>query len=69
MNYNERIGILMREYREKANMTQIEVGKKMGVGKQAVSNYELGLRKITMEQMDSFCKAVGITMNEFADKL
>ena len=41
-NYEQNIGKILRETREKLNLTQLEVSKKIGIGRDAIIRIEKG---------------------------
>ena len=55
-NYNQNIGKILRETREKLNLTQLEVSKKIGIGRDAIIRIEKGNRKVTTQELELFSK-------------
>ncbi len=60
----ERIGKFISENRKKKNLTQEQLGKKIGVSKNAVSKWERGLNLPDASIMQDLCKILDITLNE-----
>lgn len=54
----------IRELRHDANMTQDELAKKIGVSTQAISNYELGKRQLTLSRAVAIALALGRTLED-----
>ncbi len=60
-NINKELGILVREYRLKANMTQLELANKLGYeSMQFVSLFERGLSKIPLKVIGKLVIILGI---------
>lgn len=66
------IGRKLKELREERGMLQEDVGKLIGVNKQAVSFYELGKRQPSRDKVMKFCEFFnvkeGFFYNEEEDK-
>lgn len=52
----------VKKYRDKLNLTQGELGEKLGVTAQFVSNVEHGLNEIPPRKVKAFCEATGASM-------
>ena len=61
---NIKIGKLIAELRNKANLTQQELGDKIGVGFRAVSKWECGQTLPDIGNMKELSKIFGITLDE-----
>lgn len=60
MTLNERIGFEMRSQRLLKRLTLEEVATRMGIkSKNTISRMELGITKITVEDLEKYCEAVG----------
>ncbi|OFZ29711.1 MAG: hypothetical protein A2622_10845 [Bdellovibrionales bacterium RIFCSPHIGHO2_01_FULL_40_29] len=60
-NINKDLGQLVREYRTKANMTQLELANKLGYeSMQFVSLFERGLSKIPLKVIGKLVIILGI---------
>ena len=66
MNLNEKIGFELRNKRLLNRMTIQQVADK--VGKNTISYYELGKIKITINDLISYCEAVGCDYIEVLKK-
>lgn len=67
---NKIIGAEVRKARESKNMTQLQLGKKLGYGNsQFVSLFERGLSKIPLEVMGKLTIILGIKPQFFVDTL
>jgi transcriptional regulator with XRE-family HTH domain len=53
---------LLRELREKANLTQEQVAEKLGQTQSFVSKCERGERRLDVVQLRAFGRAVGVTL-------
>lgn len=58
-SYNKNIGAILKIMREELNYTQLEVGKKMNLGRDAIIRIEKGTRNITIEELENFAKIYG----------
>jgi DNA-binding XRE family transcriptional regulator len=59
-------GDALRTYRENANMTQEELGKKLGgVARQIVSNMERGSRTISLKTAKKLAKLFNVPVDRF----
>lgn len=54
------LGELIKAAREKAGMTQVELGKKVGVSGVAIMRYEKGLREPRIEQLRAIADALEV---------
>lgn len=68
MTLNEKIGFELRNQRLLRRMTIQQVADKLGKSKNTVSYYELGKIKITINDLVSYCKAVGCDCIEVLKK-
>lgn len=58
------IGSYLRMYREKADLMQEDVAKRLGVTTAAVSAWECGIRATTAKTLLQYIRAVGADPNE-----
>lgn len=58
------IGNKIKEYRKQNNWTQSELGKKIGMGKNAVGNYERGFRSPKKDAMYALANAFDISIDD-----
>lgn len=49
------------DLREKKNMTQIELAKKLGVDKSTMSKIENGTRKVSSQELDILANTLGVS--------
>jgi len=56
---------LLRETRENAGMTQVELAEKIGETQSYVSKVERGERRLDLVQLQSFCRALKTTLSAF----
>lgn len=57
------IGRRIKSAREQAEVTQEELGKKIGYSAMGISYFEKGLRKIKTEDLEKISQALNITIN------
>ena len=70
MTLNEKIGFEMRSQRLIHRLTQEQVATRMGFGsKNSVSLLEKGVTKITVEDLQKYCAAVGCSWIEILEKV
>ena len=55
-SYSKEIANNLKKIREELNLTQLEVGEKIGVGRDAIIRIEKGIRSITAEELTLFSK-------------
>lgn len=60
---------LLRQARDHAGLTQIELAKKIGQTQSFVTKIECGERRLDIMQLRTMCKALGVTLPEFALRL
>ena len=56
---------LLREVREQANVTQVELAERIGETQSYVSKCERGERRLDLVQLRTFCRALGISVTSF----
>jgi transcriptional regulator with XRE-family HTH domain len=56
---------LLRETRERAGITQVEVAEKIGETQSYVSKVERGERRLDIVQLQAFCRAMKTTLSAF----
>lgn len=62
------IGDQIKAAREKARMTQTELGEKIGVSGVAIMRYEKGTRQPRAEQLNRIANALGVPVSSFLDE-
>lgn len=56
---------LLREKREAAGLTQVEMAERLDETQSYVSKCERGDRRVDLVQLRQFCRAMGLTLSEF----
>lgn len=56
---------LIREYREAAGLTQVELAERIGETQSYVSKVERGERRLDLVQLRLFCEAFGVSIRDF----
>lgn len=69
MNTTEKIGVKLLILREKHNLTQTEVGEKVGCTKATIYKYEKGLIDISVSTLRSILDIYGINVGKFLDEI
>lgn len=67
MNNQELVGRKIKEAREKAGLTQEELGRKTGYSAMGISYFEKGLRGIKISDLEVLSKALGVDVHFFLD--
>ena len=57
---------LLRELRTNANLRQVDLAEKLGEPQSFVSKYERGERRLDVVELESVCKALGVSLVDFA---
>lgn len=57
---------LLRIFRERAGLTQLEVGKAVKMPQSYVSKYETGERRLDFVETSAVCAVLGISVVDFA---
>ncbi len=60
----EKVGAFIAECRKEKNLTQEELGEKLGIGSRSVSKWERGLSFPSSEICPKLCSILGISVNE-----
>ena len=60
---------LLRESREQAGITQVELAKKLRQSQSYVSKVERGDRRLDIVQLRTICQVLGLTLAEFVEQL
>ena len=56
---------LLREARDNAGLTQVELGARLGQSQSFVSKCERGERRLDIVEVRAFCKALDISFSSF----
>ena len=59
----------LREARERAGLTQVDAAARMEVTQSFVSKCERGERRLDIVELNSWCRALGISLAKFAGEL
>jgi transcriptional regulator with XRE-family HTH domain len=57
-----RLAALLREQRERAGLSQVDVADRLEVHQSYVSKYESGERRIDLAELQDICSALGIRL-------
>lgn len=60
---------LLREAREAANLSQVQLAERIEQSQSFVSKMEVGERRLDIIQLRTICGALGTTLPEFVQKL
>ena len=60
---------VLREAREKAGLTQVQLARKIGETQTFVSKCERGERRVDVIELRTFCQAFGLNLKQFATAL
>lgn len=56
---------MLRAAREEAQLTQVDLAKRLGETQSFVSKCERGERRLDLVQLRAFCKALGVSLPTF----
>lgn len=59
---HRRLCALLRTYRERAGLTQVELAERLGVPQSFVSKYENGERRLDLIELRQVCGAIGVKL-------
>lgn len=60
---------LLREARQAANLTQVQLAERLGQSQSFVTKVETGDRRLDLIQLRTICLALGTTLPAFVEKL
>lgn len=63
-----RLATLLRQIRLDAHLTQNQLAEKIGQSQSYVSKYESGEQRLDLIELESVCKAVGISLRDFVER-
>lgn len=63
-----RLAALLRQVRLDANITQLQLAEKIGQTQSYVSKYENGEQRLDLIELETVCKATGITLTKFVER-
>lgn len=64
MNINEKIGLIIRKYRENQGYTQEDFAEDCQISRAYYGRIERGEHSITLETCEKICKTLGINIRE-----
>ncbi len=70
--YTREYGVLLRlirEAREQAGITQVELAKKLKQSQSFVSKCERGECRLDVIQLKTICQALGVSLSDFVNRL
>jgi transcriptional regulator with XRE-family HTH domain len=62
------IGARMREQRLALNVSQAELGEKLGVSFQQIQKYESGVNRVSAARLYSICKALNVSLSSMFER-
>ena len=60
---------LLQKTRQDAGLTQAQLAQKIGETQTFISKCERGERRIDVVELDTFCRAFGVSLKQFVGKL
>ena len=70
MQNRKQAGIWLKELREKAGLTQLELARRLRIKYYAfISQVETGFSRVPSEKMEDWANAVGVDPSDFAERL
>lgn len=63
-----RLTSVLRQVRLDAELTQAALAERLAQSQSYVSKYESGEQRLDLVEIESICKAVGISLRDFVDK-
>ena len=60
---------ILREAREEAGLTQVELADLLGQSQSFVSKYERGERRLDIIQLRTVCLTLGVKLRDFVERL
>jgi transcriptional regulator with XRE-family HTH domain len=66
---HEKLQSLLKEIRQDKGILQIDLAKNLNVPQSFISKYESGNRRLDILELRQVCQAVGISLEEFIQKL
>lgn len=62
-------GALLREIRNQSDLTQSQLGDRVGLGRTAVTNIENGKQAVALHQVYEFADALGVSVEKLLPQL
>lgn len=63
-DYKDIISKNIKKYRQAANLTQVQLAKKLNITSASVSNWEKGANSIEIDKLFELCDALGISISD-----
>lgn len=63
-----RLTQLLREIRNEAELTQLQLATQLGESQSFVSKYESGEQRLDLLQIEEICRATGVPLRKFIDR-
>ncbi len=63
-----RLAALLRQVRQDANLTQLQLAEKIGQTQSYVSKYESGEQRLDLIELEAVCRVVGISLSDFVER-
>jgi transcriptional regulator with XRE-family HTH domain len=60
---------LLKKLRQNSGIRQVDLAEKLGVPQSFISKYESGERQLDIVELRQVCRAIGITLDNFAKML
>ena len=60
---------LLRQVRKEAGLTQAELAERLNTLQTIVSNYEIGERRLDVLELRQICRALGVPLLKFVERL
>jgi transcriptional regulator with XRE-family HTH domain len=57
--------MLLRRFRQEANLTQVQLAAALGESQSFVSKCERGERRLDLIQLRAFCRVLGVELHDF----
>jgi transcriptional regulator with XRE-family HTH domain len=58
----------LRKARKEAGLNQTELGARLGETQSFISKVERGERRLDLVELDAFCKALGVSLEDFTSR-
>jgi transcriptional regulator with XRE-family HTH domain len=65
---DEYIGARMRERRDALNISQTDLGKKLGVSFQQIQKYEKGVNRVSAGRLFDICKVLNVSLSSMFER-
>ena len=59
---------LLRTIRIESGLTQVDIAERLGETQSAVSKVESGQRRLDLVQLQTYCKAVGVSLRDLVTR-